>query len=274
MNTDVHIVVVTHNSMDEIPLCFEYLSQQTVELASVMVVDSGSKDTTYLDNLNPGFPFKIIKEKNIGFSKANNIGLKSLEIIDDNSLVIFLNPDAFLTSNFIERASKIFTTFKKKTCLTGKLLSYDLQQKKTSGHIDSTGIYRKWYGRWYDRGQGKIDFGQFDNSEEPDAICGALLCFRLKDLSTLKGDVFDQDFFLYKEDIELSLRLKKSGWKLLYEPSLLAYHCRGWQLDRKKIGFSLKHVSAKNEVMMYVKHPSPYICWALLKYIIVILFRY
>ncbi len=274
MNADVHIVVVTHNSIDEILLCFECLSKQTVNIASVVVVDSGSKDTTYLDNLNPGFPLQILKEQNIGFSKANNLGFESLKINDEESLVIFLNPDAFLSSDFIERTSEVFSAFKKKTCVTGKLLSYDLQQKKPSGRIDSTGIYRKWYGRWYDRGQGEIDCGQFDHADEPDALCGALLCFRFRDLASLESEIFDKDFFLYKEDIELSIRLKKSGWRLHYDPSLLAYHCRGWQSDRKKIRFSFKQASAKNEVMMYKKHPSPYICWALFKYFVVMVFRY
>lgn len=274
MNTDAHIVIVTHNSVEQIRVCFDYLSKQTIGVSSAVIVDSGSEDTTYLDDLQPHFPLRIFKEKNIGFSKANNLGFNSLEGVGEESIVIFLNPDAFLRADFIESAGRIFSTFKHKTCVTGKLLSYNLLRAEPSNYIDSTGIYRKWYGRWYDRGQGQIDCGQYDGTEEPDALCGALLCFRFKDLATLKENIFDEDFYLYKEDIELSIRLKKSGWRLIYEPSLLAYHCRGWQMDRKKVGFVFKKISAKNEIMMYKKHPSPYICWALLKYIVVIGSRY
>jgi GT2 family glycosyltransferase len=85
-------------------------------------------------------------------------------------------------------------------------------------------------------------------------------------------EVFDSDFFLYKEDIELSLRLRKLGWSLLYDPRLTAYHCRGWN-SRNNMSRALRIVAAESEVLLYKKHPSPFIVWAFLKLMAVKLAR-
>jgi GT2 family glycosyltransferase len=83
------------------------------------------------------------------------------------------------------------------------------------------------------------------------------------------GQVFDEDFFLYKEDIELSLRLRKNGWKLLYEPKVRAFHCRGWGGRRREVPLALRLAAARSEVLLYRKHPSPYMLWAVGKYLLV-----
>lgn len=273
MSTDVHVVIVTHNSARELPVCLDHLSQQSYLIASVIIVDSGSNNIQYLESIESKWPLSIIKSTNVGFSKANNLGFRS--IADGaGSLVIFINPDTFLEPGFVECAVECFNKGLPLMCITGKLLSYDLERKEPTGRIDSSGIYRKWYGKWYDRGQGDIDRGQFDMLDEPPALCGALLCFRYNDLLTLGDNIFDPDFFLYKEDIELGLRLKKKGWRLWYQPLLRAYHCRGWQKTRQKVAYGLKIMSAKNEILLYIKHPSPYVCWSILKYLVVLVFRY
>jgi GT2 family glycosyltransferase len=88
-------------------------------------------------------------------------------------------------------------------------------------------------------------------------------------LLALPGPVFDPDFFLYKEDIELSLRMRKAGWQLLYDPRLLAYHGRGWNKKRGEMAVKLRCMAAANEILLYKKHPSPYMLWAWMKYLLV-----
>ena len=74
---------------------------------------------------------------------------------------------------------------------------------------------------------------------------------------------------LHKEDIELCLR--NCGFRLRYHPSVRARHCRGWQ-GREAMPKSLKLVAAANEIRLYLRHPSPYMLWALAKYALVRLF--
>ena len=272
MATAVHIIIVTHNSAGELPICLEHLAGQTRTIQSLIVVDSGSTDTGYLDSITRPSLLSVIKTENIAFSKANNLGLSR---VGENlsGMVVFLNPDTFLPPTFIENALNVLEKNTDAAIVSGKLLGYDPQTRKATGRIDSTGIFRRWYGRWYDRGKGEPDSSKYDLSESVPALCGALMCCRAEALQPLGNNVFDPDFFLYKEDIELSLRLRRKGWSLVYEPDLVAYHCRGWQANRRKMNYALRLTAARNELLLYRKHPSPYLVWALMKYLLVRLFR-
>ncbi|TKB09327.1 glycosyltransferase [Desulforhopalus sp. IMCC35007] len=267
----VHVIIVTHNSEREIPLCLDALLSQKHPADSITIVDSGSADTSYLAGLE-NMVTSLIRTTNIGFSRANNLGFRSLTVENDD-IVIFLNPDTFLNPDAIVKIVEILTRDRSVGCVTGKLLGFDLGRGKPTGLLDSSGIFRKWYGRWYDRGQGEEDRGQYDFPQVVPAVCGALLCCRIETVEVFAGDIFDPAFFLYKEDIELSLRLRKSGWKLFYSPEIVAYHCRGWKEDRQDVSYEKRLYSAENEIKMYIRHPSVYLLWAGAKYLAVRLFR-
>ncbi|RUM42027.1 MAG: hypothetical protein DSY80_07955, partial [Desulfocapsa sp.] len=227
MGSTVAAIVVTHNSASCMEQCLQALADQIEIAVDVVVVDCGSDDISYLQELRNIFSFQLVEEENIGFSRANNAGYAVLA--DTIEYVLFLNPDVFLSRSFLQSALRISKENPQAAIVSGKLLGYDLHKKKASGRIDSTGVIRKFYGRWVDRGKGEADQGQYDTSEELTALCGALLFCRKEALDSLQDFVFDPDFFLYKEDVELCMRLLKGGWKLLYHPELTAFHCRGWQ---------------------------------------------
>ena len=84
---------------------------------------------------------------------------------------------------------------------------------------------------------------------------------------------FDESFFMYKEDIDLCLRIREKGWKLLYAPEVEAYHARGWAGDRKEIPYETRCLASKNEIRLNLKHRSPYLIWALGKYLAVRLLK-
>lgn len=273
MNTcpKVLAVIVTHNSETVLPLCLKELIDQEDVYVSVTIVDSGSADTSYLHSLQKNFSFELIEESNIGFSRANNKGYEAAG--STSEVVVFLNPDTILPRNYLSQAVEILVRNPQAAIVSGILEGYDPQQEKTTGLLDSTGVYRKWYGRWYDRHQGEPLQNVSLTSQELPAVCGALMVCRQEALKALGSDIFDNDFFLYKEDIELSLRLRERGWKLLFTPNLHAFHCRGWKKDRKTMSSQTRLTAARSEVLLYRKHPSPYMVWALFKYILVRWFR-
>ena len=266
----VAVVIVTHNSEQVIGKCIDALQQQPLDDIEINIVDSGSHDSTYLDTFER-LPFvNVIRKDNIGFSQANNVGYNSCSMTAE--YILFLNPDAFVDQLALSQARQLMQKRSQVGCCGGRLLGYDIDTEVPTGRLDSAGIFRKWYGRWFDRGQGEPDVGQFELVEETPATCGAFMFCRRKALQEILlpgGAVFDPDFFLYKEDIELSLRLRKNGWKIFYSPDLIAYHCRGWQKQRSKMDFSIRMNAARNEVLLYRKHPSIYFLWALLKYVCV-----
>jgi len=270
MSQKVAAIVVSHNSELTLERCIQGLTAQDYPLEMIILVDSGSSDQKFLLNLQNKYAIELLLSENLGFSRANNLGYE--KITSDIDFVVLVNPDLFLPVSFVADALKICVDTSI-GMLSGKLSGYDLEEDRPSGKLDSTGIQRTWYGRWYDRGQGEPDQKQYDNLESMPALCGALLFCRTKALRSFNGVVFDPDFFLYKEDIELSLRMRKSGWKLLYHPGLTAYHCRGWQNERSKMSFGQRELAAKSELLLYKKHPSPYIIWAIFKYLLVKVFR-
>ncbi len=271
MDSKIAAIIVSHNSAPCLALCLQSLKTQTENLTQIVVVDSGSDDTSYLYSLKNKYSFQLLLRENIGFSKGNNAGVEVLN--SDTDFILFINPDVFLQTSFIARALAICKKNQKAGIVSGKLLSYDLKEDKALNRLDSTGVQRTIYGRWYDRGQGEIDRGQYDTPEDMPALCGALMFCRNKALMSLQTPVFDPDFFLYKEDLELCLRLRKRGWKLLYHPVLWAYHCRGWQNERSEMPFHLRKIAAQSEVLLYRKHPSVYMVWALVKFFLVNIFR-
>lgn len=264
------VVIVTHDSQAVINHCLEALRRQTVKPDSVVLVDSGSADCSYLSQCQDGdLDITVLPQGNIGFSGANNVGYRYVEHVSD--YVLFLNPDAFPAPGSLARAVAFFEANPSVGCLGGRLLGYDPTEQQPTGRLDSTGVFRKWYGRWYDRGQGVLDDGQYNLQEDVPAVCGAFLFCRKKVLDQVAlqdGVVFDPYFFLYKEDIELCLRIRRTHWRIVYLPDIQVYHCRGWQ-KRGRIPYQLRLNASANEVLLYAKHPSPYMIWALAKYLLV-----
>ncbi len=271
MTLSISAIVVTHNSEDVLPLCLKGLSEQYGCDLSIIVVDSGSKDRSYLYRLAQEFSFTLIEADNIGYGKANNLGYSKSRNTDH--YVVFLNPDTILSKGYFLTAHRIAKENPGAAVISGVLEGHDPSSNKQTGLIDSTGLFRKWYGRWYDRDQGKKVGSVKRESEDIPGVCGALMVLPKPLLTDFGDTVFDPDFFLYKEDIELSIRLRKKGLRLHFTPELVAYHCRGWQKERAAIPKDIRLMASRNEILLYMKHPSPYICWALFKYLLVRLFN-
>ncbi len=268
------IVIVTHNSEQVIRHCIDAIDEQSVLPQQVVIVDSGSHNCDYLEEMETYDVVScVIREGNIGFSRANNVGISHIK--DDSKYILFLNPDTMLDKESLRLSEKYMDNDPTAGAITGVLQGYDFKRSEATGLLDTTGIFRKWYGRWYDRGNGEDDRGQYQSVEDIPAACGAFLFCRTKALnqaSLTARTIFDEDFFLYKEDIELCFRLRKSGWKVRYVPEVIAFHGRGWQGDRKTMSRALRKTAAHSEILLYKKHPSPYMLWALLKYFFVTTF--
>jgi GT2 family glycosyltransferase len=265
----VSVVIVTHNSEAFISKLVEALETQTQPPDLVVVIDSGSSNPQYLDRARKShLPFVVALHDNIGFAKACNIGWDQAR---DHDFTLFLNPDAFLTPEYLKSAvnSMEEEQHNRVGILTGTLLGYDIAQGLPTGLVDSTGIQQTWFGRFYDRDQGEPLSVLHRYNLHPNpvrAICGAAMFARQTALSAAarNGSVFQSDYFMYKEDIELSLRMAGTGWSLLHDPRLTAFHCRGWK-SRKSTSKEMRVLSAKNEIRMHYSNRSPFVILSILK---------
>lgn len=265
------IIIVTHNSANVIARCIEGIDRQLAASKQVIIVDSGSDETSYLEPYTRKKGYEVHCRENIGFSAANNFGLRCL--LEEPEYILFINPDTFLLPGSVQAAVSILAARKDAAVLAGRLKGYDLKSDRETGLLDSTGIFRTWYGRWYDRGQGQADVDNFRQEEQVPAVCGAFMFCRFESLQSHLPELFDESFFMYKEDIDLCLRLRKQGWTLIYSPAVEAYHARGWAKNRSEMSYPSKFLAARNEVKLASKHRSPYLLWALGKYLLVRLLR-
>jgi len=167
----IAVIIVTHNSGAVLPLCLRALNQQTLAAREIILVDSGSDDRCFLNTLQQQEDIQIISTNNVGFSRANNLGFT--RVTPDTDFVLFLNPDAFLPLDFLETAVAIYREYPLAGIISGKLHGYDIEQGRATGRLDSTGIFRKWYGRWFDRGHGEKDRGSYDTPSFVPALCCA-----------------------------------------------------------------------------------------------------
>ncbi len=272
------VIIVTYNSERDIHHAMDCLQNQSVPASQVIIVDSGSAQLEYLTRYRsrPN-TVVLLANRNVGFCKGNNLGVELIH--EPCDYVLFLNPDAFLTPRFLEEALAFMEQSTQKNCgaMTGILLGYDREANAPNGKYDSTGVFPTWYGKWYDRDQRQpYNPNNPKNYKQPEqlpAICGALMLCRKTALDQvlINGvngkEVFDSSFFMYKEDIDLSCRLRQAGWTLMLYPSLLAYHCRGWS-QRRAAPRALRLQAALNELRLHWRHRQPIkICYSLAKYL-------
>ncbi len=261
------IVVVTHNSAQTLAWCLAPLLSWD---CSVVLVDSGSNDIGYLNDLIGVPNVKVILKHNIGFCCANNIGIGALGHCD---FILLLNPDARVEVPCLDGAIALLQASgnEKVGAVSVPLVRFDWANRKPMGVYDSLGITMRWYGRWIDRGGGDpLESEDVSGIADIEAACGAFMLLRraaIEDCS-LNGVVgFDPSFVMYKEDIELSLRLRRRGWNIVRIGDHNAYHCRGWQPARKRAPGWARELSARNDVALAYRYRWSVLPFAIAKWI-------
>ena len=141
-----------------------------------------------------------------------------------------------------------------------------LREAVRSDIIDCTGLMIFKSRRVVNRGEGEKDQGQYERTEEIFGASGNCVLYRKTALAEImiKNEFFDQDFFAYKEDIDLAWRLRLYGWNCWYVPKAVCYHRRRFANQeggvKKIIGFRheisklLRALSFRNHHLMLVKN--------------------
>jgi GT2 family glycosyltransferase len=257
----ISVLTVTYNNQQTIEACIDAVyNQDGLRPKEFILIDNASSDGTL--EVAEKFPaIKIIRNPtNLGFCAANNLGIAQAT----GEYILLLNPDARLTENFLAIAIQTIQNNPRVALLAGKVLYMDtngqpvLQDSRPV--IDSVGIAMHRNRKAVDIGQGETDQGQYDQESEVWGVSGAAcLCRRSALLEVLIDDqIFDETFFAYKEDVDLSWRLRLFGWQCWYSPRALAYHARGWRKggDRQAIPSIARYHSYKNRRIMIMKNET------------------
>ena len=253
----VVVGIVTFNSEKFIFPCLKSLEKQSFKNFNVIIIDNASTDNTLeileqaRNKLN--FSYTILSnKKNMGFSAAHNKIIKSFNA----SYYFCVNPDVILEYSYLEKLLEEINLEKRIGMITGKIYKL-ISLKEKRKIIDSTGLYFVRNLRHLDRGAGDIDKGQYEKTEYVLGVSGAVALYKyemIKDIQ-IDNEFFDEDFFAYREDADVSWRAQIMGWKALYIPTAIAYHQRFVTPERRKfLPSDINMHSVKNRFLLQIKN--------------------
>ncbi len=246
----IFVVIPNWNGADFIAPCLESLQSQT-QKHTIVVVDNGSVDES-VSVINEQFPsVHLIKLlKNTGFSGGVNAGIRyALEQKAD--YVALFNNDATADIDWLQNLVNILDKDESVGVATGKLLRSD---KK---HLDSTGDFYSIFGMPFPRGRNQKDNEQYDTPEEVFSASGGASLYRVSMLEEI--GLFDEKFFAYYEDVDISFRAQMAGWKVMYTPDARAYHRIG--ATSSKLGGFTRYHATKNFYLLYTKNMPGWLYW-------------
>lgn len=242
------VVIPNWNGDDDLKACLEALTGQTLK-AHIIVVDNASVDNS-LEIIKGYKDIELIEHtENKGFAGGVNPGFKrAIELKAD--YVAALNNDAVVDKNWLKELVGSMDADPEVGIATSKILSGD------GKHLDSTGDYYTVWGLPYPRGRGESDLDKYDEQTEIFAASGGASLYRVAALE--KIGLFDEDFFAYYEDVDLSFRAQLAGWKVRYVPTAVVYHQIGATSGKIK-GFTT-YQTMKNQPLLLLKNvPRKYI---------------
>jgi len=238
---ELSIIIVNYNVQYFLEQCLYsvLLATKNIE-AEIIVIDNASNDQsrTYLPERFPLVDFTWCTE-NVGFSKANNIGIKKAT----GNHILFLNPDTIVGEDCFEKCLSYFKSNSECGAIGLKMIDGSgiyLKESKRSFPSPLTSLYKlaglaalfpssPVFARYY--------AGHLPNDQvhEVDVLAGACMMLRRKALDAVGG--FDEDYFMYGEDVDMSYRLQQAGFKNVYFPGSTIIHFKGESTQKLSMAY-------------------------------------
>lgn len=246
----ISIVIVGYNSIKYLAECFSSIYKSKYNNFQIIFVNNTKNDGSE-EYLKKYFPKTIIlsNSNNLGFAAANNLGIK--KAIELNTDYIFLlNPDTIIEENCLAKLSQ---TAKEKLILQPLVLLHRNNQK--TDLINTTGSYLNFLGISYCN-----DYLQKANSvikKDVPLASGAAMFFSPKLFKDTNG--FDDSFFMYDEDMDLSWRARKLNYQIQLIPQAVIWHKYSYSknkqkyffIEKNRLTFLLKNFSLKYLLLIF-----------------------
>ena len=227
-NMDVSIIIVNYNTSALIKDLLDSVYRKTEGVSfEIIIVDNNPTNKFSIDLKE--YLDKIIYlplEENVGFGRANNEGLK----VAKGRNIFFLNPDTLLINNAIKILSDYLDKNEEVGVCGGNL--YNAENEPTHSYqmifasllwelnllFGRSMVYKLFYGK-------SFTFNYSENVKEVAYITGADMMVRRSILDNI--GYFNQQFFMYYEETELSFRVHKAGYKICSVPQAKLFHLEG-----------------------------------------------
>jgi GT2 family glycosyltransferase len=253
------VIVVSYNSRADLELCIESILHELDAQDELIVVDNGSTDGS-ADLVAERFPrAHLIRGANTGYAGGNNRGAAAA----NSEFLVFLNPDTALQPGALaallaplsaqplasdDQASEVRRAEIGLT--TARVVHMDQPEV-----INTCGNTMHYTGLAYCRGAGRPR-SEYAASAEVDAVSGAAFAMRRALFAELGG--FDEQFFMYVEDTDLSWRARLAGYRCLYVAEAVVAHdyrpfyspAKAFYLDRNRHLMLLKNLGRATYLRM------------------------
>jgi GT2 family glycosyltransferase len=227
----VYVIVLNWNNYKDTKRCLESLQSASYPSLKIIVVDNASTDGSgkqlQLESHNIQF---IFNDKNFGFARGCNAGIRAALGDENCEYVLLVNNDAVVVPGFLEKAIDVSEADKGIGVVGGKILTSPETRRiyYAGGYVD------RLRAGCLIRGSSATDRGQFNRPGKVGFVTGALMLIRRAVLE--KVGLLPEEYFFGIEDVDYSLKVRKSGYKLFYVPDFVAYHAGGgshWTFDPK-----------------------------------------
>lgn len=248
---DISVVIVNYNVRDLVDNCIAsvYKANKGKYDTEIFLVDNNSIDGSAEHIRQKYADVKVItNDRNIGFSRANNLALREAT----GKYILILNPDTVLEEGTFEKMTAFCEKDKSVGAVTSKLIL-------ANGKLDSAcrrsfptpavAIPRmlglsKLFPESRIFGKYNLTYLDENRTYEVDAICGAFMFIPKAVLD--KAGFFDEDYFMYGEDLDLCFRIKKCGFKIFYYPEVTTIHFKGESTKKTNLSYVNNFYGAMN----------------------------
>ena len=235
------VIIVNYNVKYFLEQCLYAVYKAGRGIAmEVIVVDNHSADGSrdYLEAAFAQVQFYWLSE-NLGFAKACNLGLKRSK----GEHILFLNPDTIVSEDCFEKCIDFFKSHPQAGALGVRMIDesgHFLKESKRAFPSPATSLFKltglarlfahsEAFAKYY---LGNLSEGQ---THEVDVLAGAFMMIKKTVLDITGG--FDEAFFMYGEDIDLSYRIQKQGYKNYYYPGVTILHFKGKSTPQKNMHY-------------------------------------
>jgi len=260
MNTEkemvLSIIIVNYNVKDFLEQALLSLRRALTQIPSeIIVVDNASVDGS-LQMLKQRFPeVKLIENnRNVGFSAANNQGIK----IAAGEYIVLLNPDTVVQEDTFSKLLDFFAQNPGASAATCKILNPDGSFSIDCRHSVPTPLTAFWkmigLNRLFPKSKifGKYNLTYLDENEvnQVEAVSGSFMM--IKRAMVQKVGLLDEDFFMYCEDIDYCYRINQAGGKIFYVPDSQIIHYKGESTKKNNLDYVITF--NRSLYLFYKKH--------------------
>lgn len=246
----IAIIIVNWNGRDDTLACLASLRNLTYPHTSVVLVDNGSTDDS-VATVRRQFPRITILEakRNLLFAGGNNKGITHAKEHGADH-VMLLNNDTIATPDLVTRLVDRLESDSRIGMVAPKIY-YDSDPRR----IWFAGArIRPWLGTMSHRGIREVDHGQFDEAKETDYATGCCVLVRGEVIDRI--GLLDEAYRMYGEDADWSVRARKAGYRILFEPAATLRH-----KVSASAGGNLSLFKLRNKLVSQIRFFSRHAAW-------------